>query len=298
MTSQVRPATRRRSSPSPLWVIIPVIAILAATAYWSAYYFSASALRVRSPLHHWLRPSGYLGQSAGILALLIFVFLWLYPLRKKARWLAWTGAVSRWLDVHVTLALMLPFIAALHASWKFEGLIGLGFWSMMVVWLSGIVGRYLYVHIPRGAAGLELSAEEIGQERKTLLQEIATAARLPLAQVESLLRTDPMPMEGLGVSGTIRQMLRDERSRRQQARALSRAAARVPGGQLDRATLNRVVKLARRQVSLTQQARLLVATRRVFRLWHLAHRPFAVAALVAVLAHVGVVVATGMTWFW
>jgi hypothetical protein len=279
-------------------VILPVAAILGATAYWSGYYFEPSAIRVRSPLHHWLRPSGYLGQTAGIIALLIFVFLWLYPLRKKARWLAWTGAVSRWLDVHVTLALMLPFIAALHASWKFEGLIGLGFWSMMVVWLSGIVGRYLYVHIPRGAAGLELSAEEIGNERKRLLQEIATTSRLPLAQVESLLRTNPTPTEGLGVLGTLRQMVNDEQSRRHQARALSRAAAKVPGSKLDRATLKRVVRLARRQVSLTQQARLLVATRRVFRLWHLAHRPFAVAALVAVFAHVGVVVAMGMTWFW
>ena len=275
-----------------------MLAILGATAYWSGYYFAPSGTRVRSALHHWLRPSGYLGQTAGILALLIFLFLWLYPLRKKARWLAWTGAVSRWLDVHVTFALMLPFIAAFHASWKFEGLIGLGFWSMMVVWLSGIVGRYLYVHIPRGAAGLELSAEEIGQERRRLLEEIAIASRLPLAQVESLLRADPTPTEGLGVIGTLRQMLRDELSRRRQARVLSRAAAKVPGSRLDRATLKRVMRLARRQVSLTQQARLLVATRRVFRLWHLAHRPFAVAALVAVLAHVGVVVAMGMTWFW
>jgi hypothetical protein len=51
-------------------------------------------------------------------------------------------------------------------------------------------------------------------------------------------------------------------------------------------------------MALTQQARMLTATRRVFRLWHIAHRPFAIAALVAVLVHVGVVVSLGMTWFW
>jgi hypothetical protein len=51
-------------------------------------------------------------------------------------------------------------------------------------------------------------------------------------------------------------------------------------------------------MALTQQARMLDATQRVFRLWHIAHRPFAFAALVAVFVHVGVVVAMGMTWFW
>jgi hypothetical protein len=51
-------------------------------------------------------------------------------------------------------------------------------------------------------------------------------------------------------------------------------------------------------MSLTQQARMLAATQRLFRFWHVAHRPFAITALVAVLVHVGVVVAMGATWFW
>ena len=51
-------------------------------------------------------------------------------------------------------------------------------------------------------------------------------------------------------------------------------------------------------MALTQQARMLEATRGIFRFWHVAHRPFAIAALVAVMVHVGVVVAMGATWFW
>jgi hypothetical protein len=59
-----------------------------------------------------------------------------------------------------------------------------------------------------------------------------------------------------------------------------------------------VVRLGSREMALTQQARLLGATREIFRFWHVAHRPFALAALVAVMVHVGVVVAMGATWFW
>lgn len=287
-----RPAARK----GPAWtaVLAAVTLLLALTVAGASYYFAPPAERVRHALHAWLRPSGYVGQSAGILALSIFLFLWLYPLRKKFRWLSWTGAMARWLDVHVAAALVLPVLTAVHASWRFEGLIGLGFWSMMVVCASGVVGRYLYVHIPRSANGLELDAEGIGRERHRLLEEVARVAGLPVAQVESLLRSDPAPCEGLGVLATLRRMVADEADRWRAGRRLRRAMRR--SRRLDRRTLRRIARLARREMALTQQARMLAATQRVFRLWHIAHRPFAFAALVAVLVHVSVVVAMGMTW--
>jgi len=265
----------------------------------AGYYFAPMAERVRSPLHAWLRPSGYVGQSAGIVAVLIFLFLWLYPLRKRFRRLAFTGSMARWLDVHVALALVLPFIGAIHASWRFEGIIGLGYLSMMIVWASGIAGRYLYVHIPRGAGGLELSAEEIAAERRGLLEELAGVCGLPPAQVEALLRSDPSPCEGLGVGRTALRMVRDDLDRWRAARRLRRACgAGAASNRLDRRRLARILALARREMALTQQARMLEASRRIFRFWHVVHRPFAVTALAAVLVHVGVVVAMGATWFW
>ena len=44
-------------------------------------------------------------------------------------------------------------------------------------------------------------------------------------------------------------------------------------------------------------ATMLDATHDVFRYWHVVHRPVALAALVAVLVHVGVVIVMGATWF-
>jgi hypothetical protein len=53
------------------------------------------------------------------------------------------------------------------------------------------------------------------------------------------------------------------------------------------------VKLASREVALMQQVRMLDATRRVFRYWHIAHRPFAVTALIALVVHVAVAIFVG-----
>ena len=135
--------------PAGRWLLLLLVTALGAVAAWGApYYALPLEQRVRSPLHPWLRPSGYIGQSAGILSLAVMLFLWLYPLRKRWRWLAFTGSLARWLDVHVVVALVLPLLVAIHAAWRFDGLIGLGVLWMMIVWASGIVGRYLYTRIP------------------------------------------------------------------------------------------------------------------------------------------------------
>lgn len=293
------PAKKGHKGQSLTPVYVAIVILLVGSAAGAGYYFAPKAVQVRSPLHPWLSPSGYVGQSAGILALLIFIFLWLYPFRKKHRWLAWTGMMSKWLDAHVGVALVLPFLAAIHSAWRFDGVIGLGYWSMIVVCLSGIVGRYLYVHIPRSASGLELTAEEIAAERKELLAAVAATSGLPQPQVEAFLRSDPTPMEGVGFGRTLVLMAKDDLARRAAARGLRRVCAGEAGGtRLDRQALREVVRLATREMALTQQARMLEATRKIFRFWHVAHRPFALAALAAVLVHVGVVVAMGETWFW
>lgn len=277
-----------------------VVALTGVCVLGYPYYAQPMAARVRSPWHVWLKPSGYVGQSAGLLALALFLFLWLYPLRKRFRWLAWTGALSRWLDTHVLAALALPLLVAVHAAWRFTGVIGLGFWSMMVVWLSGIVGRYIYARIPRGRAGVELNMEEIAERRRALLAQIAEHSGLDPAMVTSALAPAAARIAGLGIWGTLRRMIADDLARRAAARRLRRLwESRGPRRRkADRRAIRNVLQLVRQEVALAQQARMLDATQAVFRYWHVFHRPVAIAALVAVLVHVVLVVSLGATWLW
>ena len=298
-----RPASRgatRRAERSPLPLIVITALLVAVNIMGWPYYVLPMAKRVRSPLHPWLRPSGYVGQSAGILALAIFVFLWLYPLRKKYRWLAFTGTVGKWLDVHITTALALPLLLAIHAAWRFDGLIGLGYTAMLVVCASGVVGRYLYVRIPRSASGLELTRDEVAGQRAALVEQIARRTGLEVAAVEAALAPIRQGAERGGIGRIFVSLLTDDLSRWRQVRELRRRWSRLGAGRrpLDKRTLDEIVRLARREIALQQQVRMLQATHRVFGYWHVAHRPVAVTALVAVVVHVAVVVALGATWFW
>jgi hypothetical protein len=295
----VRPATHR--PPRTGRFIAAMTGVLIALNLLGArYYLLPIGERVRSPLHPLLKSSGLIGQTAGIIALAIFVFLWLYPLRKKWRWLAFTGSIGRWMDVHIVAALSLPLLLAVHAAWRFGGVIGLGFWAMMVVCASGIVGRYLYVRIPRSRTGAELSLEEVAGQRRALVQRIIDATRLSLDEVQALIATRRARDDAPTALRAIRSMLMSDLDLWRMRRTV-RDRCRAHGGRmaaLDRRTIDDVTACAAREMALAQQVALLHATHRIFRWWHVAHRPIAITALVAVLIHVGVVALVGATWFW
>lgn len=279
----------------PITIILGTLLLLNIVG--SPYYRLSPAERVRSPLHAFLRPSGAIGQSAGILALAIFLFLWLYPLRKKYKWLAFTGSIARWLDIHILAAIGLPLLIAMHASWRFDGVVGLGYYAMLVVCGSGVVGRYLYVRIPRSQSGVASSREEVTIERRTLITEIAATTGLDPFDVEKSLTVGGADASS-GILRTLLHLLSDDITRWRLTRQLRRRLKSVKKTSLDKKKIDRVVALASREIALSQQLRMLDATKRIFGYWHVLHRPFAVTAFVAVVIHVAVVVAVGATWFW
>ena len=264
------------------------------------YYLLDLHGRARDPLHPLLRPSGPVGLAFGIAGAALFVFMWLYPLRKRVRILRALGSVAGWLRVHILAGLVLPFVVAVHAGWRFTGLIGLGYAAMMLVVLSGIVGRYLYVHIPRHRNGLELTRDEVAGERRALLTRIAATTGLDPTEVERALDLGPASHATPDLARTLAQLLTDDLARRVAIRALQRRWSRPRPGfpAPDRAALAAALRLARRELALAQQARMLTATHRVFRWWHVAHLPVAVTAFLAILVHVTVAVWVGGVALW
>jgi hypothetical protein len=297
------PAAKKTRPRIDVWRTIVMVALcsplVAINVMGARYYLAPQASRVRDELHPWLRPSGYIGQSAGIVSLLIFVFLWLYPLRKKWKALAFTGSIGKWLDVHVTAALILPLLLAIHAAWHSDGVIGLGLIAMLVVIASGVVGRYLYTRIPRAKSGVELTREEVAVQRRELVEHLAEVTGLDEDAVERALDLEPEATGHESPLSVIWHLLTNDLTRWRRMRTLrQRWTALAPGQRpLNRKALGEAVRIAGREISLAQQTRMLDATQRVFRYWHVAHRPFAITALVAVVIHVVVVVAIGATWF-
>ena len=281
------------------WVVFSILTLLVVlTLAGAPYYLQGMATRVRSPLHDWFRSGGTIGQSLGILAFASFLFLWLYPIRKRVRILSRFGALPTWLRVHTMVGFFLPWVVVLHAGFRMNGLAGLAFFAMLVVWASGIIGRYLYRRIPRNQQGVELTLDQVASRRRELLLEISTFTGLSPQAIEDATLGRLAPSSNPGLVGTLRRFVADDWVLRQATRDLRRLAARS-GRDVPRnpKAWHRIQDLTRQQVALEQHARLLEATRRIFRHWHAAHLPVGITALLAVIVHVVVVIAVGETWF-
>jgi len=288
------PAPRPRGVGPGKIILIPTIILVIVAVIGARYYLEPPAERLRDPLHAWFRSSGYVGQSAGIATFIGFLFMWLFPLRKRFRKATWAGPVPRWLDVHIGVGMLLPLVGAIHAGFQVGGVIGIGYIAMLIVCASGIVGRYLYVRIPRSRSGIEMGLGEVAAQQRALVGQLSEATGISVIELQEILKVDSTPSNA-GVMSAFMQMIRDDMARHRAARRI-RARVKSRGG-IDAKHVREMTALARRGMALGQHARLLNATQSIFRHWHAAHRPVAITAFIAVTIHVVVVIAVGATWF-
>src|SRR6478735_16305 len=87
-------ANRDRSHKTRLLVawFMAIVLIMGLAIYGFDYYTLGSAARPFSPKHALLRPSGFIGLKLGFVGLGMFLAIFLYPLRKKWRWLSRQGS--------------------------------------------------------------------------------------------------------------------------------------------------------------------------------------------------------------
>jgi hypothetical protein len=126
------------------------------------YYNTGMEERFYHPGHLTLKPSGLWGHAFGILGSFFMLSgVLLYIARKRMRSLSRLGKVKHWLEFHIFLCTLGPILVLFHTSFKFGGVVSISFWSMVAVFLSGIIGRFIYIRIPRTIEGRELSLSEV-----------------------------------------------------------------------------------------------------------------------------------------
>ena len=248
------------------------------------YYRAPLATRGYLPAHRLLRPSGAVGLSLGIAGVLAMLSTLPYAVRKRWRRLSRLGTMKGWLEMHIFFGVVGPVLITLHTSLKFNGLISVGYWLMMAVWVSGFVGRYLYVRIPKTIRGVELSREEIEQQLARARNALA-ARPLPAAVQRELDAFDTaVTPSGAGAPGMLDLFFGELRVRIRLWMLQRHLTAAV----MDVRAVREVVSLAGERAAVTRRVTHLQRTRRLFELWHVFHQPLVYAMFVIVALHVGI----------
>jgi hypothetical protein len=282
--------------------LLALAVVLVIAGYGYDYYMLGALQRPFSPKHEILRPSGTIGIKLGMLGVLMFFLIYLYPLRKKWGWLGKQGNSRHWLDFHVVLGTTAPVIIAFHSSFKFGNIAGMAFWSMMAVTLSGFIGRYLYSQIPRGLSAAELSLKEIQEKEDALRKELAEQKATFGFSVEALYQLpSPADVAKTPVLASLLSMFLIDFKRPFKASWVRLREAGFGPWLLSLCgllptrdhKLERAIRVAQKQASLSKSILFLSRTQRVFELWHVIHRPFSYAFAIMAIIHIGIALFMG-----
>jgi hypothetical protein len=258
-----------------------------------SYYNLSMEERVYHPDHAQLKPSGSLGHGLGIIgSLFMIIGMVSYMARKRYRFLSRVGLLKHWLEFHIFLCTLGPILVLFHTAYKFGGLVAISFWSMVAVFLSGIIGRFIYLQIPHAIDGHELSLNEVKGMKADIAGIIRNNYKLDDVSYNILSESIKKKVEIYRKNPVIRyfkKYLDDRKSINSVRRVLKTAKLPQPESR-------KVLALVKDDILLNRRIERLDTMQNLFKYWHVAHLPFALVMLIIMIIHVAVTMVFGYRW--
>jgi hypothetical protein len=281
------------------WIYIFVLSLIVITAFIAitnmgySYYRLGIEDRFFHPDHLNLKPSGIWGHGMGIIgSFLMIIGVSVYMARKRFRAFTRVGVLKHWLEFHIFLCSLGPILVLFHTSFKFGGLVAISFWSMVAVFLSGIIGRFIYIQIPRTIEGRELSLNEVRSMKSDIGDQIQKLVALDEESYNVIVDSTKKKTELYHPNFLVRYVrkYRDDRKTVLNVKKVLRRNKITKPQQKD------VLALVRSDISLNRRIERLVIMQNLFKYWHVAHLPFALVMLIIMIIHVAVTIVFGYRW--
>ncbi|MFT7676354.1 MAG: thioredoxin reductase/Pyruvate/2-oxoacid:ferredoxin oxidoreductase delta subunit [Planctomycetota bacterium] len=282
-------AAPRSGDPSLLRTLIIASVSALVMAAWVGFYWNYYVLplheRPAHQLHGFLRPSRDWGLGFGIAGVVCILANLCYLLRRvpglPLRW----GSPRAWMTSHVVTGLLALMLALLHSGMAPRDSVGgHALIGLVVIIITGAIGRYLYAFVPRATMGRELALDEVrdrvlrlagewerehqafGERARTAVHELVERERWKRTLVHRLL-------------GILHQ-------RRALKDCLGDLAREGLGSGVPEAQVRRVIALARRAHRMALMAARYEDLRSMMSTWRYIHRWAAVLMVLLVIVHV------------
>lgn len=276
-----------------IMVVVVSVALIALIYNDMEYYRLTPGDRVYHPQHESLKPSGLAGHGLGIAGtLFIITGVGTYMARKRYRIFSRLGLLKHWLEFHIFLCTLGPVLILFHTAFKFGGLVAVSFWSMVAVFVSGIIGRFIYLQIPRSIDGMELSLDEVRAMKNAIAASLRSSPDTG-GRILSVIPESYAGNPGFHHTNPLVRIIRLRSAGRARLREV-KAALRTAGS--GRSESARILALVRNDITLNRRIAMLGTMQSLFRYWHVAHLPFALVMLIIMVIHVAVTLVFGYRW--
>jgi hypothetical protein len=135
---------------------------------------------------------------------------------------------------------------------------------MAIVWLSGVIGRYIYIQIPHTIEGRELSLLEIQDYKSEMDSELLTKYHVDISDIKTS--------------------------------NYSRKKLKIISENINPEDFRKIKKLITKEKKIGRRIERLDKMQNLFKYWHVAHLPFAFIMLIIMVIHIAVVLTFGYKW--
>ena len=285
------------SKAHKLYILTMSLIVLAVLVYLamkgSSYYKTNLEERFFHPDYKLLKPSGIWGHGLGIIgSLLMLIGVFIYIARKRLRSLSRLGILKHWLEFHIFLCTLGPILVLFHTSFKFGGIVAISFWSMVAVFLSGIIGRFIYIQIPRTIEGRELTLNEVRDMKTNIGEVLSSSYKLDDQSYNFIIESTQRKVE---VHSAYR-LWTYTKKYFSDVSTINNVKTLLKKNGLPGAEIRKVAGLIRNELSLNRKIDRLLFMQNLFKYWHVAHLPFAFIMLIIMIIHVIVTITFGYKW--
>lgn len=240
-----------------------------------------------------------IGYYLGIIGVVLMLLLVVYPMRKRIHALAFLGSNKLWFRLHIAFGIVGPVFIIFHTNFNLGSLNSkVALFSMIIVALSGVIGRYIYVRFHYGLTERIVSLTELCDDLEKdkdelsinqLFMDLAEAKKELFDFAEKIFKPPGSLVNSIGrivsagwqaqlIHWKMKQIIRVYLHDLADGHDLSVARKR----QIRRQFRNRI----RRFFTLAFRVTKLNFYERAFALWHVLHIPLVFVMAVAVVVHI------------
>lgn len=279
-----------------LLYVLSIGAIIYLTYTGVDYYLMPVIERPHSDLHTTLKPGGIFGHGYGVIGSAFVLLLFLYSARKRFLLGLRFGNIRKWLNVHIFFGIIGPLLITLHTAGKLHGLVSISYFSMLAVMFSGILGRYIYIQIPRDEEGHELALGQLDEKHEELSSMLINNYDITEESIDKINRMiepsfshDSKGLKALFIIFTddIRRPFRFWKLKKYIIKTYPSFPPKA---------IRRIMNLSKTKSLMLRRRKFLGAITNVFHLWHVVHKPFAWIMIIIMLIHVTITILMGYKW--
>ena len=163
---------------------------------------------------------------------------------------------------------------------------------MVAVFLSGVIGRFIYIQIPRTIEGRELSLNEVRDMKSNVGNILNESYKLDEESYNLIIESTKTKVE-LYQGNLFLKSTRKYFEERKTIRSIKNA---VKKNKLSRSDRRKIMHLVMHEIELNRRIDRLLMMQNLFKYWHVAHLPFALVMLIIMVIHVAVTIILGYRW--